>query len=96
MAPAPEGVPQIEEIVNVGANDIMHITASDKETSKIESIEITKGKRLSKEDVARMVEENEHFVVHGGPDRKRVEALNYLSSYVSKLKGYLADREGLW
>ncbi|KAG6827957.1 hypothetical protein H0H87_003258, partial [Tephrocybe sp. NHM501043] len=96
IAPAPRGVPQIEVIFDIDANGIMHITASDKGTGKSESITITNDKeRLSKEEVARMVAEGEQFAADDELHRKRVEALNGLSSFVYGLKGQLADKEGL-
>ncbi|KAG6920083.1 hypothetical protein DXG01_010151 [Tephrocybe rancida] len=96
IAPAPRGVPQIEVTFDLDANGIMHITASDKGTGKTESITITNDKeRFSKEEVARMVAEGEKFAADDELHRKRVEALNGLSSFVYNLKGQMADKEGL-
>ncbi|KAG6898135.1 78 kDa glucose-regulated protein [Termitomyces sp. T32_za158] len=96
ITPAPRGVPQIEVTFNIDTNGIMHITASDKGSGKTESITITNDRtRFSTEDIARMVAEAEQFAADDELYRKRVEALNSLSSYVYNLKGQLADKDGI-
>lgn len=65
-------------------------------SGKSESITITNEKgRLSKEDIERMVQEAEQFASEDEAQRKRIEALNSLSSFVYGLKSQLADQEGL-
>ncbi|TFK81937.1 heat shock protein 70 [Polyporus arcularius HHB13444] len=96
IPPAPRGVPQIEVTFEVDANGIMKISASDKGTGKSESITITNEKgRLSPEEIERMVKEAEEFAAEDEAQRKRIEALNSLSSFVYGLKTQLADQEGL-
>lgn len=96
IPPAPRGVPQIEVTFEIDANGIMRVSASDKGTGKSESITITNEKgRLSQEDIDRMVAEAEKFASEDEAQRKRIEALNSLSSFVYGLKSQLADQEGL-
>ncbi|KAI0742691.1 heat shock protein 70 [Daedaleopsis nitida] len=96
IPPAPRGVPQIEVTFEVDANGIMKISAADKGTGKSESITITNEKgRLSPEEIERMVKEAEEFAAEDEAQRKRIEALNHLSSFVYGLKTQLADQEGL-
>ncbi|OJT14734.1 78 kDa glucose-regulated protein -like protein [Trametes pubescens] len=96
IPPAPRGVPQIEVTFEVDANGIMKISAIDKGTGKSESITITNEKgRLSPEEIERMVKEAEEFAAEDEAQRKRIEALNSLSSFVYGLKTQLADQEGL-
>ena len=65
-------------------------------SGKSESITITNKKgRLSKEDIERMVQEAGEFASEDEAQRKRIEALNALSSFVYGLKGQLSDQEGL-
>lgn len=65
-------------------------------SGKSESITITNEKgRLSKEDIERMVREAEEFASEDEANRKRIEALNSLSSFVFGLKSQLADQTGL-
>ncbi|PIL25879.1 transporter [Ganoderma sinense ZZ0214-1] len=99
IPPAPRGVPQIEVTFEVDANGIMKISAADKGTfdsGKSESITIKNEKgRLSPEEIERMVKEAEEFAAEDEAQRKRIEALNHLSSFVYGLKTQLADQEGL-
>jgi len=96
IPPAPRGVPQIEVTFEIDANGIMKVGAADKGTGKSESITITNEKgRLSQEDIERMVREAEEFASDDEAQRKRIESLNSLSSFVYGLKTQLADQEGL-
>jgi len=96
IPPAPRGVPQIEVTFEVDANGIMKISAADKATGKSESITITNEKgRLSKDEIDRMIREAEEFATEDEVARKRIEALNSLSTFVFSLKTQLGDQEGL-
>ncbi|KAI0282753.1 heat shock protein 70 [Russula aff. rugulosa BPL654] len=96
IPPAPRGVPQIEVTFEVDTNGIMKISAADKGTGKSESITITNEKgRLSKDDIDRMIREAEDFAAEDESARKRIEALNGLSSFVYGLKTQIGDQEGL-
>lgn len=65
-------------------------------SGKSESITITNEKgRLSKEDIERMVREAEEFASEDDANRKRIESLNALSSFVYGLKSQLGDQSGL-
>jgi len=65
-------------------------------SGKLESITIKNEKgRLSQEDIDRMVREAEQFAAEDDAQRKRIEALNSLSSFVYGLKNQLGDQEGL-
>ncbi|KAJ7830520.1 heat shock protein 70 family [Mycena olivaceomarginata] len=96
IPPAPRGVPQIEVTFEIDANGIMKVAAADKGTGKSESITITNEKgRLTQEEIDRMVAEAEQFASEDDAQRKRIEALNSLSSFVYGLKTQLGDQEGL-
>ncbi|KAH9052026.1 heat shock protein 70 [Lactarius deliciosus] len=96
IPPAPRGVPQIEVTFEVDTNGIMKISAADKGTGKSESITITNEKgRLSKDDIDRMIREAEDFAAEDEVARKRIEALNALSSFIYGLKTQIGDQEGL-
>ncbi|OJX64137.1 MAG: molecular chaperone DnaK [Micrococcales bacterium 73-13] len=71
IAPAPRGVPQIEVTFDIDANGIVHVSAKDKGTGKEQSMTITGGSSLSKEDIDRMVKEGEE---HAAEDKRRREA----------------------
>ncbi|KAF8235873.1 heat shock protein 70 [Tricholoma matsutake] len=96
IPPAPRGVPQIEVTFEIDANGIMKVGAADKGTGKSESITITNEKgRLSQEEIDRMVAEAEKFAEDDEHQRKRIEALNSLSTFVYGVKSQLGDQEGL-
>ncbi|WP_413333334.1 molecular chaperone DnaK [Brevibacterium sp. GP-SGM9] len=71
IAPAPRGVPQIEVAFDIDANGIVHVSATDKGTGTEQSMTITGGSALPKEDIERMVQEAEE---HAEEDKKRREA----------------------
>ncbi len=71
IAPAPRGVPQVEVTFDIDANGIVHVSAKDKGTGKEQSMTITGGSSLSKEDIERMVREGEE---HAAEDKARREA----------------------
>jgi molecular chaperone DnaK len=70
IAPAPRGIPQVEVTFDIDANGIVHVSAKDKGTGKEQSMTITGGSALSKEDIERMVREGEE---HAAEDKKRRE-----------------------
>ncbi|ELT45003.1 molecular chaperone DnaK [Arthrobacter nitrophenolicus] len=71
IAPAPRGIPQIEVTFDIDANGIVHVSAKDKGTGKEQSMTITGGTALSKEDIDRMVRDAEE---HAAEDKARREA----------------------
>ncbi|MEO6504577.1 MAG: molecular chaperone DnaK [Terrimesophilobacter sp.] len=71
IAPAPRGIPQVEVTFDIDANGIVHVSAKDKGTGKEQSMTITGGSSLPKEDIERMVREGEE---NAAEDKKRREA----------------------
>ena len=70
IAPAPRGVPQIEVTFDIDANGIVHVSAKDLGTGKEQSMTITGGSALSKEDIERMMKDAE---AHAEEDKQRRE-----------------------
>ena len=70
IPPAPRGMPQIEVTFDIDANGIVHVSAKDRGTGKEQSVTITGGSSLSKEEIDRMVSEAEE---HAAEDKKRRE-----------------------
>ena len=70
IAPAPRGIPQIEVAFDIDANGIVHVSAKDRGTGKEQSMTISGGSALPKEDIDRMVKEAE---AHAEEDKKRRE-----------------------
>src|SRR5690606_25868116 len=71
IAPAPRGIPQVEVTFDIDANGIVHVSAKDKGTGVEQSMTITGGTALSKDDIDRMVREAEE---HASEDKARREA----------------------
>ena len=72
LPPAPRGVPQIEVAFDIDANGIVHVHAKDLATGKEQSMTVTGGSALGKDDINRMVQEAE---ANAEEDRKRREAV---------------------
>ena len=72
LMPAPRGVPQIEVAFDIDANGIVHVSAKDMATGKEQSMTVTGGSALAKDDIDRMVREAES---HAEEDRKRRETV---------------------
>ncbi len=95
IAPAPRGIPQVEVTFDIDANGIVHVSAKDKGTGKEQSMTITGGSSLPKEDIERMVREAEE---HAAEDKKRRESAETrnqaetLSYSVDKLISENADK----
>ena len=70
IAPAPRGKPQIEVTFDIDANGIVHVSAKDRGTGKEQSVTITGGSALPKDEIDRMVKEAE---AHAADDKKRRE-----------------------
>ncbi len=77
IAPAPRGIPQVEVTFDIDANGIVHVSAKDKGTGKEQSMTITGGSSLSKDDIERMVREAEE---NAEEDKKRREAAEVRNS----------------
>ena len=72
LMPAPRNVPQIEVTFDIDANGIVHVHAKDLATGKEQSMTVTGGSALGKDDIDRMVKDAES---HAEEDRKRREAV---------------------
>ena len=72
LPPAPRGVPQIEVAFDIDANGIVHVHAKDLATSKEQSMTVTGGSALNKDDIDSMVKDAE---AHAEEDKKRREAV---------------------
>ncbi len=72
LMPAPRGVPQVEVTFDIDANGIVHVHAKDLATGKEQSMTVTGGSALGKDDIDRMMKDAE---AHAEEDRKRREAV---------------------
>lgn len=70
IPPAPRGVPQVEVTFDIDANGIVHVSAKDLGTGKEQSMTITGGSALPKDDIERMMRDAQD---HADEDRQRRE-----------------------
>jgi molecular chaperone DnaK len=76
LAPAPRGVPQIEVAFDIDANGIVNVSAKDLGTGKEQSVQITGGSALGKDDIQRMVDEAEKYAEEDARRREEAETRN--------------------
>ncbi|MGE0818289.1 MAG: molecular chaperone DnaK [Candidatus Nanopelagicales bacterium] len=91
LPPAPRGVPQIEVTFDIDANGIVHVAAKDLGTGKEQSMTITGGSGLPKDDIERMMKDAE---AHAEEDRKRredAEVRNSAESLLHQTEKFLAE-----
>ncbi|MGB3302686.1 molecular chaperone DnaK [Gordonia sp. (in: high G+C Gram-positive bacteria)] len=93
IAPAPQGVPQIEVTFDIDANGIVHVTAKDKGTGTENSIRIQDGSGLSKEEIDRMVKDAEAHAEEDRVRREEAETRNQAESLVHQTDKFLKDNE---
>ncbi|HAM24564.1 MAG TPA: molecular chaperone DnaK, partial [Actinobacteria bacterium] len=93
LPPAPRGIPQIEVTFDIDANGIVHVTAKDLGTGKEQSMQITGGSALSKDEIDRMMRDAE---AHAEEDRKRrdeVEARNTAETLLYSTEKFIKDND---
>ncbi|MFT9232303.1 MAG: molecular chaperone DnaK [Bifidobacterium sp.] len=93
IAPAPRGVPQVEVTFDIDANGIVHVSAKDKGTGKEQSMTITGGSGLPKDEIDRMVKEAE---AHEGEDKQRredAETRNNAESFAYQTEKLVSDNK---
>ncbi|MFA4908956.1 MAG: molecular chaperone DnaK [Candidatus Omnitrophota bacterium] len=88
---APRGVPQIEVSFDIDANGIVHVSAKDLGTGKEQSIRITAPKKLSKEEIEKMVKEAEKYASEDSKKKEEVELVNQADSLVYSTEKSLKD-----
>ncbi|NDZ97531.1 molecular chaperone DnaK [Streptomyces sp. SID6673] len=93
IAPAPQGVPQIEVTFDIDANGIVHVTAKDKGTGKENSIRIQEGSGLSKDEIDRMIKDAEAHADEDRTRREEAETRNQAESLVNHTEKFLKDNE---
>ncbi|RNI25317.1 molecular chaperone DnaK [Flexivirga caeni] len=91
IAPAPRGVPQIEVTFDIDANGIVHVSAKDRGTNKEQSMTISGGSALPKEDIDRMVKDAEEHAAEDKKRREETEARNTAEQLVYSTEKFLAD-----
>ncbi|WP_434615774.1 molecular chaperone DnaK [Arthrobacter sp. A5] len=93
IAPAPRGLPQVEVTFDIDANGIVHVSAKDKGTGKEQSMTITGGTALSKDDIDRMVREAEEHASEDKARREQADTRNSAEQLQYSVAKILADND---
>jgi len=91
LPPAPRGVPQIEVTFDIDANGIVHVSAKDRATSKVQSMTITGQSTLDKKDIDQMVRDAEAHAEDDKVRREEAEIRNNADSLVYQMEKVLRD-----
>jgi molecular chaperone DnaK len=91
IAPAPRGMPQIEVTFDIDANGIVHVSAKDRGTGKEQSMTITGGSALPKDEIDRMIKEAEAHAAEDAKRREEAETRNTAEQLVYSTEKLLTD-----
>ncbi|MGO1738686.1 MAG: molecular chaperone DnaK [Actinomycetaceae bacterium] len=91
IAPAPRGVPQVEVAFDIDANGIVHVSAKDKGTGTEQSMTITGGSALPKDEIDRMVKEAEAHAAEDAKRREEADTRNTAEQQVYSVEKQLTD-----
>ncbi len=91
LPPAPRGIPQIEVTFDIDANGIVHVSAKDLGTSKEQSMTITGGSALPKEDIERMMREAESHAEEDRARKEEAETRNQAETLVYQTEKFLRE-----
>jgi molecular chaperone DnaK len=92
IPPAPRGTPQIEVTFDIDANGIVHVSAKDQATGSTQSMTITGGSSLSKDEIDRMVRDAEAHAEEDKARRAEAEIKNTADNLVYQTEKMLKDQ----
>ncbi|MGI5485257.1 molecular chaperone DnaK [Microtetraspora malaysiensis] len=93
IAPAPRGIPQIEVTFDIDANGIVNVGAKDLGTGKEQSMTITGGSALGKDDIERMMREADSYAEEDKKRREEAEVRNNADALVYQTEKFLHDND---
>lgn len=88
---APRGVPKIEVVFDIDANGIVHVSAKDLGTKKVQSIAITNSGGLKEDEIKKMVEDAELNAEADSKQKEVIEARNSLDTMVYATEKFIAE-----
>ena len=91
IAPAPRGVPQVEVAFDIDANGIVNVSAKDLGTGKQQSVTISGGSALAKDDIDKMVRDAEQYAEEDRQRREEAEVRNRADTLVYSTEKFLAE-----
>jgi len=93
IAPAPRGIPQIEVTFDIDANGIVNVSAKDLGTGKEQTMTITGGSALPKEDIERMMREAESYAEEDRKRREEAEVRNNADGLAYQTEKFLREND---
>jgi len=91
LPPAPRGIPKIEVTFDIDANGIVHVSAKDQASGREQSMTISGGSALSKDEIDRMVKEAEQYAEEDAKRREAVETRNQADQLVYSTEKFLEE-----
>ncbi|MBR5329055.1 MAG: molecular chaperone DnaK [Firmicutes bacterium] len=91
IPPAPRGVPQIEVKFDIDANGIVHVSAKDLGTGKVQTITITASSGLSDEDIQRMMDDAEKYKEEDEKRKEQIEIRNNADAAVYQVENTMKE-----
>ncbi|HEV8220736.1 MAG TPA: molecular chaperone DnaK [Streptosporangiaceae bacterium] len=91
IAPAPRGIPQIEVTFDIDANGIVNVSAKDLGTGKQQSVTISGGSALGKDDIERMMADAEKYAEEDRQRREEAEVRNRAETLAYTTEKFLAE-----
>jgi molecular chaperone DnaK len=92
IPPAPRGIPQIEVTFDIDADGILHVSAQDKATGRVQEITITASSGLNKDEIDQMVQNADKFREEDVKRREEVETRNNADSLIYQAEKLLKEQ----
>jgi len=93
IPPAPRGIPKIEVTFDIDANGILHVSAKDLGTGKLQAITITGHSGLDEKEINRMVKDAEANAAEDKRRRETIDARNHADQLVYSLEKLLRENK---
>lgn len=91
IPPAPRGIPQVEVTFDIDANGILHVSAKDKGTGKVQSIRIEASSGLNDNEIKRMRDEAKANEDADKIAKERIDKLNAADSMIFQTEKQLKE-----
>jgi molecular chaperone DnaK len=93
LPPAPRGVPQIEVTFDIDANGIVNVSAKDQGTGREQSMVITGGSALPKDDIEQMVKDAEQYAEEDRRRKEEAEVRNQADTLAYSTEKFLREND---
>jgi molecular chaperone DnaK len=91
IMPARRGEPQIEVTFDIDANGIVHVSAKDNGTGKVQDVTITASSNLSEEDIQQAIKDAERFAEEDNKRKEIVDARNQVDALIFQIEKFMSE-----